>query len=318
MDPQSIDCIVTEDLDQHERKFLYAYLEWKGFCLETQAKLSSSQRKSFFASGTKNLQKTVSIWENANPARIQNLIEEGWELLIIGKPGVPKKKQYIRQGVGRLYEGVLTELSLSFPTSDSSTSLLFWIYTGEIWLDRILQQFFRSMGHRSILPLDPNHLFETLSWARPDLLILDWDSIFQHHPGFLQKLERFSQKNFLPIILGIKDYQKENISTDLTRKISRFGRINLPRNRLFSSIVYSFQLPVANEPVVKEVQRLKIEKPRRGSVHSVDWEYARLPLKNNTPPEYNRTWHWFEWLLDPELWQEEPAPKESHTNQTPT
>ncbi|MCC5816341.1 MAG: hypothetical protein JJT78_16440 [Leptospira sp.] len=296
----SIQSICIWGLSQPEKKFLNAYLDWRGL----------NAIKAHSTSGLPELESRIEasndkpclIWEQPSEERIRELLDAGQEILFLGRMTNLQKKIWLKLGVSRIFERVesINQLPIFF-SKPNHQSAVFWIYTGSSWMDQILKTMIHSFGHRTINPLESSHLFYQMESEKPDIVILDWDRCIEEDKSFFQRLESFSKSHSLPYFLGMKDYNKQGLSQDLMKWISKFSFVTFPRERLPGALVLSLYSPKKEKPHFQDTDSLIWNKLARSKVQSV--HYERIPLPENLANlnDIYENWRWFEWLKDESL-----------------
>lgn len=302
-----IQSICLKNFSKKEEKFIHSYLEWRDFQVI----------KAHSSAGLADLMKNVDrekdrfclVWNQVEESRIQELLDDELEILILGKLSKDEKKSLVSMGVARLFDDLtnLHQLPLEF-SKPNDKSLLFWIFTGEKWMDKLLTTLLRSRGHITINPIESSHLFFQLPQEKPDVVILDWDHFLEKDINFFQKLEKYSQSYPLPFFLGIKDFQKQGLSHDLMKWVSRYSFTNFPRERILSVLIFS--LPPYNferndklsQPFShREVNSIVWRDPSRGKLRESAFEILPKPLHPFRVPDPLLNWVWFDWLREESL-----------------
>lgn len=297
---QSIQAICLWRLEPQEKRFLSAYLEWRSIYpvkLPPSASLAEYWNKE-----EQKQEKFCLILEEPSHSRIAELIQFGLEILFLGKSYPDEKKDWIRLGVTRYIESTtsLNKLPIFFPIPNSQ-SMVVAIYTGENWLDQLLVSFFRSNGQKTINPLSISQFFPLIQNEKPDLVLLDWDHFLDKDNSFFQKLDTYTKNTTLPLILGIKDFDKQGLSNDIIKGISKYSSISFPKTRILPVLLLSLRFFSDKKVNLREIQTIHWEKPSRGKLQSIQYEFTRYPDPITEMNDWEDIWRWFEWLQDEEL-----------------
>lgn len=300
----SVHSLCLWGLEPREKKFLNAYLEWRG--IQVIKAHSSASLAQLEKEKDEKSELACLVWDQPVEERISELLDSDRELLFIGRSSEDLRKTWIGWGIARYFSGMETLHTLpvfykSVTPNPSAQAVVFWIYTGHIWMDRILRTMLRSFGHRVILPLEAGHLFHHLDSEKPDIVILDWDSVRGEDKNFFQNLENYSLTKNLPLFLGLKDFNKQGLSQDLTKWISKFSTLTFPRERIAGALLFGLK-PKTKEPNnFRRKESILWDKLGRGQVQSVSYDWENYPTPIRAPEDLTENWRWFEWLLDENL-----------------
>lgn len=297
---QSIQAICLWNLEPQEKRFLSAYLEWRSIRPVKLPPVSSLAE--YWNKEDLKQENFCLILEEPSESRISELIQFGLEILFLGKSSLDKKKEWVRLGVTRYIESTefLNQLPIYFPQPNSQ-SMIVAIYSGETWLDQLLVSFFRSNGQKTINPLSISQFFPLIQKEKPDLVILDWDHFLDKDNSFFQKLENYTKNTTLPIILGIKDYDKQGLSNDIIKGISKYSSMSFPKKRILPALLFSLRFQSNKRINLREFQTIHWENPARGKLQSVKYEFTKYPDSILAINDWEEIWRWFEWLQDEAL-----------------
>lgn len=298
----SIQAICHWDITKTEEDFLHSYLNWRNYKI-IKAHSSADLSELNLERKPSEEAKFCTIWKSPTDSRIRELLEVNMEVLGMGRINHGKKKELTRLGLGRFFESmdVMNQLPLEF-LPPREKSLVFWVFTGKRWLDSILLSLIRSYGHRALNPLEGHHFFHQIREERPDIAILDWDYFLEEDRSFFNHLSAYSSNHPLPFFLGIKDFNKQGISQDLSKWISKYSFVSFPYERLINVLVFSL-LPMDTKSKfsLDEVRSIVWEEPSRGKVQKANLEFIPHPQRLHPPFDIHTNWLWFNWLRDESL-----------------
>lgn len=290
--------VVTFHLSLEEIQLVEAIFQWKGVPI-TQYPTTTLPKLDF-------TQERI-LWQNPTIELLEFLEEEGWFVVGIGSPNQNLQKELLLKGLACLWTDLknLNLLPIHFPNS-SPQSLMACIYTGIPWLDRIFTSIWKALGQKTIPACEVSHILPLVTNHKPDLLIVHWQNIEKVKPNWLQELAFFSQRHTLPPIIGLMDYTKENISSQLLRYIGQFTKMNLTPYQFLSGIIYN--IPKNSFSVTQtpsgSVRRLNFVFPERNRLQSIEWDWVSSPPQPLTHLNSFYFWKWFQWLLDEDIWNQ--------------
>ncbi|WCL50559.1 hypothetical protein [Leptospira sp. GIMC2001] len=293
---KQLDAVISWNLNPTELKFLKAYMEWKGFKIDSV--LSNSEIPSL----SENDPDKFFLFINPNILRIQEIFDWSLEFIVAGKASQDEKNLFVKNGIARYWDISLGLNLLPLEILNTyNRSLLFWVFTGDSNLDRLIKSILVTYGLRVLVPLAAEHLAQNILQEKPDCIILDWDYFLENDKNFYTNLEKVrSRIGILPPILGIKDFQKPGIANELKYGISKFSFHSLSRPHLIQNLIYSFISKPKKDWKTNQISYFYWDRPIRGYLEKIEIQNSEISTSPNEN-ELSQLQNSLQWLSDPNL-----------------
>jgi hypothetical protein len=293
---RSIQCLIRWNLKSVESDFLESYLAWRGI-------------KSIFISDKIQMPNNPPnkgecfILDKPNIKYLEEMRKNFLDTIIVGNLNTSECKTILQLGFAKHWNDINTLNIIPISSFEKKeNSLLLFIYTGKQWLDYILKEIFESVGYRVNLPLQIHHIYESVIAHKPDCIILNWDLALDEDKNAFKKWEEsISKSTQIPILLGIKDFDRPGLAKNLFNGISKFSNLVFSEQQLLRCIVNSFfrkELQVNNSR--KDI--LHWNKPFRFNLKTIEILSEELDDIQVTKYDHlNEIGILFKWLLNDEL-----------------
>lgn len=232
-----------------EKKLIQAWIEVHGIsCVEVNPK------------NWKDYPNGIKLFIKPSPELAKELLEWSIEPLLIGDFSATELESYKKTGVSFYFNDSILKISELpvFPATEQK--LKFIIYTKDPLFDHQIQSIIKSMGQEFFVEGRFEELVHKMKFINNYILILDWDKIPTPIFKIVETFEELKKtRSFL--LLGLKDFLKDNLYQDLKSGISGISNVLIQKEELIPTLLSSF--PIQNEKNGKEIQketkRFKIE-----------------------------------------------------------
>lgn len=232
-----------------EKKLIQAWIEVHGIsCVEVNPK------------NWKDYPNGIKLFIKPSPELAKELMEWSIEPLLIGDFSATELESYKKTGVSFYFNDSILKISELpvFPATEQK--LKFIIYTKDPLFDHQIQSILKSMGQEFFVEGRFEELVHKMKFINNYILILDWDKIPTPIFKIVETFEELKKtRSFL--LLGLKDFLKDNLYQDLKSGISGISNVLIQKEELIPTLLSSF--PIQNEKngkeIQKEIKRFKIE-----------------------------------------------------------
>ncbi len=167
-------------------------------------------------------------------------------------------------------------------------SVLLW--TGSPKLNTSLLSLFRFYSIHALNANTPELALYTLEEKDYDLLVLDWDYSGLDVLILIREIKKIKEiKKKLPVIIGIKDFDKPNIFKDLSAGIRDFSPVLFNTNEVWE--LFKRSLPLEEEsPIVSlesEAPMLKKKETKDGNPITLDYLKESRILRSENFASWN-------------------------------
>jgi hypothetical protein len=292
-----IQCLIQWNLKITELDFLESYLAWKGI------KSIPISDKSLLPILPPNEGECFVI-SQPNIKYLEDMRKNFLDTIVVGKLTPLESKNIFLLGYGKVWNE-LKSLNLLplYSFEKKENSLQIYIFTGKSWLDSILKEIFETVGHKAYLPLQLHHLYEIIPNHKPDCIILNWDiALDEDRNAFKKWEEAISKSPQIPVLFGIKDFNRPGLAANLFNGISKFSNLVFTEKQLLQVIVNSFFRKEFQTDHNSQKDILQWNKPFRFNLKTI--ELISEEIDNNLDKyDFNMKslGILFKWLLNDEL-----------------
>ncbi len=269
-----------------EKKLIQSWIEVHGIsCFDVNPK------------NWKDYPNGIKLLKQPSPELAKELLQWSIEPILIGDFTSSELDLYKKTGVSFYFEKPLLKISELpiFPTTDQK--LKFIIYTKDPLFDHQIQSILKSIGHEIFIEGIFEELVHKMKFLNHYILILDWDKI----PTPLFKIaETFEElkKNRSFLLIGLKDFLKDNLYQDLKSGISGISNLLIPKEELIPTLLSSFpiQWEKNGTEYQKEIKRFRFEFQEKKIPIQISLEETFLESKKESNEATKQILNLFNWL----------------------
>lgn len=282
---------VFTTLSEKDKSLVKAWFETKGYkCNEVHAK------------NWKDYPEGIRIFSKHSPTLAKELLEWTIEPLLIGNFSDKELDEYKETGVSFYFNKSIFKISELETEPYFDKKLNFTIFTKDFNFDHHLENILKSMGQAFSTEGNFEHLVQRLKLQSNHILILDWDNVPLPYPKTCEILKKLKQeKSFL--LIGLKDFLKENLYNDLKAGISETSNLLIPKTELLETLLSSFPiLSKENKRDSSKIQQKRIHFEFQEKTVPIGILLEEVPNQKDTSEEKKakNILEMFDWLTKPQ------------------